>query len=72
MKCKFRYCVANVYVNCKGKAHISYYSYNNAYGLHLCEDINDEYVLWYGTREEAQKRIMNNTGECVIERVDYN
>ena len=42
------------------------------YGLHLIENMKDEYVLWYDTKEEAQAHIMNSEGEYVISmRTDY-
>ena len=66
---EIRYCVAHLYVNCKGEASVSYYAYinNNMYGLHLVNDINDKYVLWYDTEEEAKKHIFNAC-ECVISK----
>lgn len=70
---KIKYCVANIYVNCMGEAKVTYYAYRNgAYGLHLVENKNDEYVLWYDTADEARKHIMNKEGECVMSfHTDY-
>lgn len=65
---KTRYCVAQIYVNCLGEASVSYYAFCRGYGLHAVKDINDKFVLWYDTKEEAQKHIMNSEGECVISK----
>ena len=50
---KIRYCVAQIYVNCLGEASVSYYAFCRGYGLHTVKDINDKFVLWYDTKEEA-------------------
>ena len=63
---KVKYCVASIYVNCFGESSVSYYAFCKGYGLHTVQDINDEYVLWYDTKEETKKHIMNSEGECVI------
>lgn len=64
----YKYCVAQLYVNCKGECDVSYYAYqNNIYWLHLVSDWNDENVLWYDTEEEAKKHIFNSF-ECVVSR----
>lgn len=73
MKSQRKYCVANVYMNSLGEARVSYYAYQKGpYGTHLTEDIDDEYVLWYDTEEEARGMIHNSEGECVLSRLtDY-
>lgn len=69
----YKYCVANVYVNCIGESMVSYYAFSNdVYGLHLIENFKDEHVLWYDTEEEARKHIFNRVGECVLSfHADY-
>jgi len=73
MKSCLKYCVASISLNCLGEARVRYYAcMKGPYGLHLIENMKDEYVLWYDTKEEAQAHIMNSEGECVISmRTDY-
>lgn len=73
MKSCLKYCVASIHLNSLGEASVGYYAYQKGpYGKHLTENVKDEYVLWYDTKEEAQTHIMNSEGECVISmRTDY-
>lgn len=64
----YKYCVAQLNVNCKGEVRVSYYAFSNdMYGLHLVSDWNDANVIWYDTEEEAKKAIWN-TNECIVDR----
>ena len=69
----YKYCVANVRVNCIGESKVSYYAFRaGQYGLHLVEDFKDDYVLWYDTAEEARAHILNIERECVLSfHTDY-
>ena len=60
-----RYCVACVNMNA-GKPEVSFYAYRkDMYGLYRVADINDPYVVWYDTEEEALKARWN-ANDCVI------
>ena len=64
---EIRFCIASLYVNCKGEVSVSYSAYNNGYGMHWDGDWDSPDVLWYDTEEEAKKHLMN-ANECVISR----
>ena len=65
----YKYCVANLHVNCLGESDVSFYAYSEGpYGLHRVNDWNDKNVLWYDTEEEAKKQIYNSC-ECVVSKL---
>lgn len=65
---KIQYCVAQLNLNCKGEASVSYLAYNNPYGIHWDGDWNSKDVLWYDTEKEAKKHIWN-ANNCVIAKL---
>lgn len=70
MKSNKKYCVANVHMNSLGEVSVSYRAYmKGPYGAHFVGDIDDEYVLWYDTEEEARGMIYNREGECILSRL---
>ena len=70
MKSNRKYCVANVHMNSLGEVSVSYRAYmKGPYGAHFVGDIDDEYVLWYDTEEEARGMIYNREGECILSRL---
>lgn len=59
-----KYVVAQIRIT-KNKTKVLFRAYTKLYGIHLCEDLNDKYILWYKTEEEAKKNI-HNANECVL------
>lgn len=62
----YKYCVAQLYVNCLGETMVTYGAYSeDAYGSHWTVDWNEDDVLWYNTEGEAKAHICNSN-ECVV------
>lgn len=59
-----KYVVAQIRIT-KNKTRVLFRAYTKLYGIHLCENLNDKYILWYKTEEEAKKNI-HNANECVL------
>ena len=63
-----KYCVASIYIPMNNVPMVSYYAYQpNSNGSYKIGDINDEYVVWYDSEQEALDA-RRNACECVIGR----
>ena len=63
-----KYCVASIYIPMNNVPMVSYYAYQpNSNGSYRIGDINDEYVVWYDSEQEALDA-RRNACECVIGR----
>lgn len=61
----YRYCVAEVTLLGE-QPEVTYYAYfQNAYGLCLVPNIDEEHILWYDTEKEALGHRWNAC-DCVI------
>lgn len=70
MKSNYKFCVASVVPDYEGvREHkVVYYAYKAGYGVHSVDDINDDYVVWYDTEQEALKQRLKSS-DCVVSKL---